>query len=165
MAVNLTLAAFVRDAFLCIGLGTLPAAFYTAVKIFIGKNKLLQFLLDMATFLFAGLLVFSYSVRSASGNLRPFMAFFAAGGYLCAIFFIMPSLVRGADTVKKLLAIPAKRANKYLVQPLLIKLKVYIKTQRQKAKTARAEKIAKRRQSARGNKKLQKQRNVLYNSN
>ena len=59
------------DVLCCLGQGLLVACLYDAARSVLGRARLTLFVLDLAGFLLAGLMVFSYGAsRSWAGSVR-----------------------------------------------------------------------------------------------
>ncbi len=148
------------DALCCVGLGFLLAALYDLARILLGGAKPVCFVLDLAAFALAGLLLCGFAAcRSYSGVVRWYMAAGLAGG-LAGYFWGIAPATRAADrTIKWLLTRPFALAHVLVLRPLAGLLAGA-------ARGAYAGFVQKKnaRRKLKRTKQLQNQGRVLYNS-
>ena len=144
------------DVLCCLGQGLLVACLYDAARSVLGRARLTLFVLDLAGFLLAGLMVFSYGAsRSWAGSVRGYMVLALLAGDL-AYFGAVAPLTRAVEKrVKWTLSRPFALAL-WLIWPLAAALW----RAREKARSRRLEKRLQKEK-----KRLQKNSKLLYNSN
>lgn len=148
------------DALCCVGLGFLLAALYDLARILLGRARLVSFVLDLAAFALAGVLLLSFAAcRSYSGVVRWYMAAGLCGGMAGYFWGIAPATRAAERMIKWLLARPFALAYLLALRPLGGLLgRLWREFLGSFAKKKRASRKLKR------IKQLQNQGRVLYNS-
>lgn len=153
-------AQALADCLCCVGLGFLLAAVYDLARILLGRGRLVCFVLDLAAFLLAAVLLCSFAAcRSFSGVVRWYMAAGLLGG-LAGYLRVVAPVTRAADRgIKWLLTRPFALLWLLVLRPLWRLAGQIAARTRQKfvQKTKARRKFLRRKQ-------LQKQGRVLYNS-
>lgn len=148
------------DTLCCLGLGFLLAALYDLARILLGGAKPVCFVLDLAAFALAGLLLGGFAAcRSYSGVVRWYMAAGLCGG-LAGYFWGIAPATRAADRrIKWLLTRPFALAWLLALRPLAGLLGRF-------AQSICANFVKKKgaRRKLKRTKQLQNQGRVLYNS-
>ena len=144
------------DLLCCLGQGLLVACLYDAARSVLGRARLTLLALDLAGFLLAAVLVFSYGVsRSWAGSVRGYMVLALLAGDL-AYFGVVAPLTRAVEKrVKWVLSRPFALAL-WMVWPLAAGLWQVWEKRRKRRLEKRLQKAKKR---------LQKNSKMLYNSN
>ena len=144
------------DVLCCLGQGLLVACLYDAARSVLGRARLTLLALDLAGFLLAAVLVFSYGAsRSWAGSVRGYMVLALLAGDL-GYFGVVAPLTRAVEQrVKWVLSRPFALAV-WMVWPI----GAWLWQRREKGRRRRQEK---RIQKAK--KRLQKNSKMLYNSN
>ncbi len=160
MVAQAALPLAAADVMCCLGLGFLLAALYDCGRFLLGSSRVVCFVLDVAAFLLAAVLLCSFAAgRSASGVVRWYMA----AGVLCGLggyFFVLAPASRAVQRfLKWLVSLPLVLLWMLLCKPLLLLQKRLLSAVKQKAKRKRSKCHKKQQQ-----KQLQKQGRILYNS-
>lgn len=148
------------DTLCCVGLGFLLAALYDLGRILLGGTRPVCFVLDLAGFLLAAVLLCSFAAcRSYSGVVRWYMAAGLLGG-LAGYLRVLAPATRAADRlIKWTLTRPFALLWLLVLRPLgRLLRRAASAAARAAGQKNRARRKLKRR------KQLQKQARVLYNS-
>ena len=141
----------------CLGLGFLLAALYDVARFVMGDSKLVCFVLDLAAYLLAAVLLYSFSAsRSYSGVVRWYMAAALVAG-LAGYFFVLAPASRAVQTgIKWVLSRPFVLLWLVVARPFLRLVARLWRRGGQKMRQS-----AKKRRK----KQLKSKAQVLYNSN
>lgn len=157
MVAHIPVSYVLADTLCCLGLGFLLAALYDAVRCLLGNAKPVCFVLDMAAFFLAAVLLCSFSAsRSYSGVVRWYMVAGLGCGMIGYFFVLAPSTERLHTLLMWGITLPFRLLWILLIKPIgrLIKVKRFAAVQKHRTKAAK-----------RRTKQLQKKAQVLYNSN
>ncbi len=157
MVAHIAVPLALADSLCCLGLGFLLAVLYDAGRLVFGSAKPVCFVLDLAAFLLAAVLLCSFSAsRSYSGVVRWYMAAGLLAG-LAGYFFV---LAPATQAMQRLLRWALSR-------PFVLLWLLAGRPAARLAGRAWGKAAAKRRNKAakRRTKQLQKTAKVLYNSN
>ena len=156
MAAYIPVRYALADALCCLGLGLLTAAGHQALGWLLGRSRLALFWRDIAAFLLAAVLGFSFAAsRSYSGLIRWYMVLGLAAGAWCYRALLADAVQATAQWLAAVVCSPlvwSFRLGRALCRP------VWQAAGRRRA--ARRQKRAKAKQ-----KRLQKDGRGLYNSN
>ena len=160
MVAQVDLPMVLADALCCVGLGFLLAALYDLARILLGRAGVVCFVLDLAAFFLAAVLLCSFAAcRSYSGVVRWYMAAGLLGG-LAGYLRVLAPVTRAADRlIKWALTRPCARLWLLVLRPAGRLLGGAARA----ALAAAGQKNRARRKLKR-RKQLQKQAKVLYNS-
>ena len=107
MAAQVAFALRLIDAISAVGVGLVIALLWDLLRLAAGKNKCLLFLCDLLTFLFAAVVLVSFSVsKTYTGQLRWYMEAGALLGFLAYLQLIAPVTKNLWNTVCHLICLP-----------------------------------------------------------
>ena len=160
MVAQIPLTMALADALCCVGLGFLLAALYDIGRILLGGTRPVCFVLDLAGFLLAAVLLCSFAAcRSYSGVVRWYMAAGLLGG-LAGYLRVLAPATRAADRlIKWVLTRPFALLWLLILRPL-----GRLFHRAAAAAIAAAGQKNRARRKLKRRKQLQKQARVLYNS-
>lgn len=157
MAAHIPEALALADALCCLGLGLLLAAGYDAARWLLGSRRPVCFVLDLAAFACAAVLLCSFAAgRSYSGTVRWYMVAGAAAGVWGYYFVLAPGLAALRTVIAWVVLLPVRLIWLVAVRPVCRLCGRYAGDTAKKLRCA----VVKRQ-----TKQLQKKAKVLYNSN
>ena len=157
MAAHIPEGLALADALCCLGLGLLLAAGYDAARWLLGGSRPVCFVLDLAAFGCAAILLHSFAAgRSYSGMVRWYMVVGAAAGLWGYFFVLEPGLAALRSLAEWLVLLPVRLLWIGAVRPVVRLCGRRLGCVRKKLHGA----VVKRQ-----TKQLQKKAKVLYNSN